>query len=39
MERLGVTPSTRNLGLDERGKLRERLLPAEIAHLEWNDLR
>src|SRR5438552_15977509 len=36
---LDVTPSTRNLGLDERGKLRDRLLPAEIARLECNDPR
>ena len=35
---LGVTSLPRNLGLDERRKLCERLLPAEIAHLERNGL-
>ena len=30
---------TRNIGLDQRGKLRERFLPAEIAHLHRNDAR
>ena len=38
--RHSVTSSLlRNLGLDERCKLRERLLPAEIAHLDRDDRR
>jgi len=28
------TPSVRNLGLDQPGQLRQRLLPAEVAHLD-----
>ena len=36
---MDVTSSPRNLGLDEFRKLCERLLPAEIAHLERNGFR
>ncbi len=39
MARLGVTALAWNLGFDERGKLREGLLPAEVAHLNRNDFR
>src|ERR1700730_18777844 len=39
MEGLGVTWLLWNLGLDELRKLCERLLPAEIAHLERNSFR
>ena len=36
---LDVTRLAWNLWLDECGKLRERLLPAEVAHLKGNDFR
>ncbi len=34
-----ITGSARDLGFDELGQLLERLLPPEVAHLDWNGLR
>ena len=36
---LGATALPRNFGFDQISELCERLLPAEVAHLDWNDFR
>jgi hypothetical protein len=39
MERLSIIPLARNLRFDECGELSQRFLPAEVAHLDGDNLR